>query len=600
MSELKEMIKAMLVLEAKKQMKKNSLNNLIIFLKGAGLYDEAGEVRELSNSGLLYHGSTVSGLKSLKPMPSAVLDGESAVFATPERWMAISHIGSWTDSDIEQGVINGEPYMLEKKEGAFDRAYNSDSPGSLYSVSSEGFSSDSRLMREEKIRTSEVNVIDEEEIVDTLSEMESLGVKIIRAAEAAEFYKDNFLEAKKHMKESLGLDMTKRRELEYTSFVLDSESRKKLRKYVPAGDGWVEKNHHMTLISPKEQPRSSRIPGRWLGSEFCLTVNKIATTDNIVTAMVDLGDMPVPTKGPTFPHVTIAVNGVSPVASNELTPDQFVDIEPIQICGKVRENFRGVKIESALLHRVMNRLLMEAEVDEEVLDSFKPKGNLEPKFFTDKKIDPQIKNKLLKIAKDFKNMFDFPFVIEDITLTGSLANYNWSRYSDVDLHVIVDFDAVDENTELVKEAFGKASAIWNNQHDIFIEGYEVEIYVQNLREPHHSTGVYSLEDDRWIKEPGNRDQEYVPSEVKRQAKLLIKRIDHIEKLVEIEEYDEALEAIERLKRKIKRMRQSGLASQGEYSPENLAFKVLRRMGQLERINNLRFGAYDKLMSLDEG
>ena len=127
-------------------------------------------------------------------MPSAVLDGESAVFATPERWMAISHIGNWSDSDIEQGVINGEPYMLEKKEGAFDRAYNSDSPGSLYSVSSEGFFNDSRLMREERIRTSEVNVIDEEKIVDPLSEMESLGVKIIRADEAAEFYKDSFLE----------------------------------------------------------------------------------------------------------------------------------------------------------------------------------------------------------------------------------------------------------------------------------------------------------------------------------------------------------------------------------------------------------------------
>lgn len=175
-------------------MKKNNLNNLIIFLKGAGLYDEAREVGELANSGLLYHGSNVGGLKTLKPMPSAVLDEEAAVFATPERWMAISHIGSWTDSDIEQGVINGKPYMLEKKEGAFDRAYNSDSPGSLYSVSSEGFSDDSRLMREERIRTSEVDVIDEEKINDPLFEMESLGVKLIRADKAPEFYKDNFLE----------------------------------------------------------------------------------------------------------------------------------------------------------------------------------------------------------------------------------------------------------------------------------------------------------------------------------------------------------------------------------------------------------------------
>jgi len=407
------------------------------------------------------------------------------------------------------------------------------------------------------------------------------------------------LEVKKHMKESLGLDMTKRRELEYTSFVLDPESRKKLRKYVPAGDGWVEKNHHMTLISPKEQPRSSRIPGRWLGSEFCLTVNKIATTDNIVTAMVDLGDMPVPTKGPTFPHVTIAVNGVSPVASNELTPDQFVDIEPIQICGKVRENFRGVKIESALLHRVMNRLLVEAEVGKEVLDSFRPKGNLKPEFFTDGKLDYKVSNKLKKIAKDFSKIFKFPFRVEDITLTGSLANYNWSSFSDIDLHILVDFSMVDENAELVKEAFGKAQAVWNNQHDIFINGHEVEIYVQDTNEPHHSTGVYSVQDDKWIREPAvDTFGEYKNSEIKRQAKLLIDRIDHIEKLVGLEEYEPALEAIDRLKKKIKRMRSVGLAKVGEYSVENLAFKVLRRMGELERVNNLKHDAYDKLMSLD--
>ena len=41
-------------------------------------------------------------------------------------------------------------------------------------------------------------------------------------------------------------------------------------------------------------------------------------------------------------------------------------------------------------------------------------------------------------------------------LTGSLANYNWSSFSDVDLHIIVDFSQIDENYELVKGFFDNA------------------------------------------------------------------------------------------------------------------------------------------------
>jgi hypothetical protein len=136
--------------------------------------------------------------------------------------------------------------------------------------------------------------------------------------------------------------------IEYTALVLDEPSRDKLRQYVP--EGWKEINHHITLISPTEgkidyldrdvrMPNRAklRMPARWLGAQECATVTAIATTDRLVVAWVDLGDLPLPMKGPAFPHVTIAVNGVSPVASNELRMNQFESVIPVTICGTIEE-----------------------------------------------------------------------------------------------------------------------------------------------------------------------------------------------------------------------------------------------------------------------
>ena len=96
---------------------------------------------------------------------------------------------------------------------------------------------------------------------------------------------------------------------------------------------------------------------------------------------------------------------------------------------------------------------------------------------------------------------------EDITFTGSLANFNWSKFSDIDLHLLVDFSKVDENTDLVREFFRGKYGIWNKDHDIRIKGFEVEIYVQDSNEAHISTGVYSVLNDEWIVQPVQEEPE---------------------------------------------------------------------------------------------
>jgi antitoxin component YwqK of YwqJK toxin-antitoxin module len=59
--------------------------------------------------------------------------------------------------------------------------------------------------------------------------------------------------------------------------------------------------------------------------------------------------------------------------------------------------------------------------------------------------------------------------------------------------------------------------------------------------------------------------------------------------------DVALE-LKKIKDKIKNMRKNGLYKEGEYSTENLVFKVLRNSGYLEKVINLKNNNMDQNLS----
>ena len=240
---------------------------------------------------------------------------------------------------------------------------------------------------------------------------------------------------------------------------------------------------------------------------------------------------------------------------------------------------------------------LQEKIDQQALKSFEVNDTLEPNVWEDDKLIPEVRKALLKIANDF--LIDFPFkvTVEDITLTGSLANYNWSKYSDVDLHIVLDFSQVDENEELVAGFFKNLQTNWNNRHDILMKGYEVEIYFQDSREPHLSTGIYSIERDDWLvkSEPDPVSIDY--ANIEKKAEDIVDRIDHIEQMMADEEGEAVLDAIDRLKAKIRNMRKTGLEGAGQYSVENLAFKVLRRSEELGRLSDLKAKAYDELMTV---
>ena len=210
-------------------------------------------------------------------------------------------------------------------------------------------------------------------------------------------------------------------------------------------------------------------------------------------------------------------------------------------------------------------------------------------------LDPLVRERLLRIANDFVD--DLGMLeekdIEDITLTGSLANYNYTSYSDLDLHLIVDFDKLSADEKFIDSFFKGKKTIWNNRHDIVIRGFDVEIYVENSKEAHHSSGIYSVLNNKWLKKPKRYDK-------KIDKKAVLKKVEDV-----VLRYKDLVgeggteSKYKKLFKKIIDMRKSGLEKEGEFSVENLAFKILRRSGVIEKIVKTFRDLHDRLLTLDE-
>jgi predicted nucleotidyltransferase len=247
-----------------------------------------------------------------------------------------------------------------------------------------------------------------------------------------------------------------------------------------------------------------------------------------------------------------------------------------------------------IYNKKWSKFLLEGEFQ---MGALIPKDELNPKFWTNNELNREVLEKLREIALDIFKKRSFDAAIVDIIVTGSSASYNWHSLSDIDLHIILNFDDIDSNFVLVKRMLDLDRINWNKTHDIFINGHEVEIYYQDIEEIHQSLGVYSILDDKWIKEPIKEDVDIDLKSTEKKADAIIQDIEHAVDLFHQEEYKEAYKYTLKTKRKIKKMRTAGLTKDGVYSAENLAFKLLRNGDHLQKLSSLKISAYDKMMSL---
>lgn len=231
----------------------------------------------------------------------------------------------------------------------------------------------------------------------------------------------------------------------------------------------------------------------------------------------------------------------------------------------------------------------------------KPKDELFSKFWKKGRsggLNPIVSRKLMEISDRIIDSLKLDAEPKDVIVTGSITSYNWHENSDIDLHILYDFGEINEDFSLVKKMLDETRINWNKKHNIKIAGKEVELYFQHAYEPHESNGIWSLELEKWLAQPVELDPEIDLKTTEKKAEAIAQCIEHLFILFKDSKFEEAYKFSKKIKAKIARMRQSGLDREGIYSPENLAFKMLRNSGYLQKLSSLKISSYDKMMSID--
>ena len=213
---------------------------------------------------------------------------------------------------------------------------------------------------------------------------------------------------------------------------------------------------------------------------------------------------------------------------------------------------------------------------------------LNPKIWNGDELDLEVSAKLEQIAEAFVKFIGIDLAVTDYTITGSNANYTWTEHSDLDLHIIVKGTVTDAEREL----YNAKKALWAEQHTITVKGLPVECYVQGEQEEHHSTGVFSIAKDRWLVEPKKIKPEVDDSAVERKKDSIIHDI-------ETALLSRDLERMRRVKERVTEMRKAGLERAGEWSVENLVFKILRNLGLIDQITEKIRELEDSELSLEQ-
>ena len=238
---------------------------------------------------------------------------------------------------------------------------------------------------------------------------------------------------------------------------------------------------------------------------------------------------------------------------------------------------------------------------QKILDSFSIKDTLNPKVWKnpdepkDSIMIPKVREGLLRISEEFIDDLGDDIFVEDVYLMGSLANFNWSEYSDFDLHVIIDFERYGKQEELYKELFDLKKKLFNEKHNIKIFGYDVELYAQGATDEAHSDGVFSVMNNEWINVPSKKQLKLNMEVLKNKINSWTNKIDDG---IEDAKSSGNVEPLKKLKDKLKEYRQSGLNKEGEFSYENLVFKFLRRSGHIGKLFDEKTKIKDKELSIE--
>ena len=214
---------------------------------------------------------------------------------------------------------------------------------------------------------------------------------------------------------------------------------------------------------------------------------------------------------------------------------------------------------------------------------------LNPKIWQDNKLKPSVRRKIYDIVNAFLDYIDYPIRVADIHILGSNASYNYTNNSDLDVHLIVNFDDLEIPETFLQTFFNLEKSSFNKEYDIKIKGMDVEIYVEDINANTISNGIYSLNRDKWIKFPQHIEAPDVDLEP--ELSMIKKNIRNLININDIDKLNNYLDSIYL-------MRKDSLAINGEFGKGNLIFKQLRNEGLLSFLRDKIKDLTSKKLSLE--
>jgi predicted nucleotidyltransferase len=224
------------------------------------------------------------------------------------------------------------------------------------------------------------------------------------------------------------------------------------------------------------------------------------------------------------------------------------------------------------------------------ISSIRPKSWLSERVWTPEGLRPDVANALARIAERFLEELELDLDVEDVILTGSYAGKTWGPGSDLDLHIIADLSSFDDS-EAAQRACKLAKFKWEEEHDITVRGIPVEVYVEDVNEdPPEVTGRWSITRNEWALEPPDDGASFDES------KVMGKVQDFREVIRRASDSQEEGPLLAAMKR-ITKLRKAGLERDGELSNENLAYRVLRRTGEIQEAWDLINDLIDRRLTV---
>jgi hypothetical protein len=226
--------------------------------------------------------------------------------------------------------------------------------------------------------------------------------------------------------------------------------------------------------------------------------------------------------------------------------------------------------------------------------TFNYHDELNSKLWNNFKLKSEVRIKLAMIGNSWADFANIPRkAIKDMIIVGGNANYNYTKYSDIDLHLVVSKAELPDCPDLIDDYLQDKKQLWAFTHDIKIYGHDVELYAEEEGLPRPSNqGVYSIKFGRWLVKPEKINPNIDKILLKKKTKDIMTKIDFF-----INGKSDDIEEMKRLKDKIKDMRSSAIRRGGEFSLENLVFKELRNNEYLKKFSDYIMSKKVKELSL---